>query len=301
MKQSEAEELLSCLPHGRTLFTYGKDWYAITLLKMALRRSASEQLRQSSFRNLFEKPRLRAWLGTLGKKSFTTEDLDLLCPDDAETYRLTAGLFSGWAQTTRKGKDAWNIVLQLNLNGDDARLMEKHVPDRSMDPFEWTCHPVHRGHHRTLAWARIDLDWDRGEALIEEIQNDRIREVRHAVERIKREKQKSIRISGQEMDSAFVLAYWDQRLRVSRQCWDEAMLCAAIRFIVEELGIHRIFYHSPLSSQRLKGFGRWSAPPVSIYTDLPKRFCFERTSELPAFVKVTKGRGRDLWMYSMTL
>ena len=40
-----------------------------------------------------------------------------------------------------------------------------------MDPFEWTSHPVHEGRHRTLAWARIDLDWESGEALIEEIQN----------------------------------------------------------------------------------------------------------------------------------
>lgn len=32
MKQPEAEELLSLLPGGRTLFTYGKDWYAVSLL-----------------------------------------------------------------------------------------------------------------------------------------------------------------------------------------------------------------------------------------------------------------------------
>ncbi len=299
MKQSEAEDLLSCLPGGRTLFTYGKDWYAVSLLKMALRRSAAEQLRQSGFRNLFEKPRLRAWLGTLGKKSFTAEDLDLLCPDDAETYRLSASLFEGWEQTSRKGKDAWNIVLQLNLNGHDASLMEKHFPDRSRDPFEWAGHPVHGGRHRTLAWARIDLDWNRGQALIEEIQNDRLREVRSAVERIRREKQSRIRIWGEEMDSAFVLNYWDQRLRVSRQCWDEAMLCAAIQFIVGELGIRKIFYHSPVSGQRLKNYGRYRSAPVSVYTDLPRRFCFEHTTELPGFLKVPKRHRKDLWMHRL--
>ncbi len=299
MKQEEAEELLSLLPGGRTLFTYGKDRYAISLLRMGMERACHEELKKTSLGRLFEKPQLKAWLGSLGKKAITPGDLDMLWPQETETYRLTAGLFEGWTQTTRKGDDGWNIVLQLNLNGSDAEWMERIQPDRGNDPFERTYHPIHEGRHRTLAWARIDLDWETGEALIEEIQNDRLREVRLDVDRILSQKLTTVRIWGVEMDANLILRYWNERLRLSRQFWDEAMLCAAIRFIVEELGIRRIWYHSPVSGARLKNV---EDAPVSLYTDLPRRFCFEKTAEVPRFVRRIKRRHRPgLWMHRLCL
>ena len=300
MKQLEAEELLSCLSRGRTLFPYGKDWYAVSLLRMAMRHSTLPQLKTTRLGNLLEKPRLRAWLGSLGKQSPTPADLDLLWPDETETYRLTAGLYDGWMQTSRKGKDAWNIVLQINLNENDARIMERKFPDRTDDPFEYRWHPVHEGRHRTLAWARIDLDWSSGEALIEEIQNDRLREVGESVAYIRRQGLKTVWLNGQHVDAAFVLDYWDKRLRLSRQWWDEAMLSAAVGFIVNELGLRRIYYHSPISGAKLKGDGAAKAP-TSLYTDLPKRFCFEKTNDLPTFLKRKRSHPGNLWMHRMCL
>jgi len=299
MKQHEAEELLSLLPSGRTLFTYGKDWYALSLLEMGLGRFPPEQLRKSTLARLLEKPLVKSWLGSLGRKDFTSADLALLRPGESETYRLTASLFSGWTQTTRRGNNAWNIVLQLNLNGDDAGWMERVFPDRRDDPFEWTGHPIHRGRHRTLAWSRIDLDWKTGEALIEEIQNDRLREVSDRVRHIRAQGLSSIRLRGAEVDAGFVLRYWEERLRLSRMWWDEAMLCAAIRFIVEELGIRRIYYHSPVSGSRLKHV---KDAPVSLYSDLPRRFCFEKTADLPAFIPKPRRKSRSgLWMHRLCL
>ena len=300
MKQPEAEELLSCLPAGRTLFTYGKDWYAISLLRMKLHHTGFSELKHSSMANLLAKPRVRSWLGMLGKKSVAPADLAMLYPEDAETSRLTTGLFSGWCQTSRRTNLAWNIVLQLNLNEDDARLMDKQFPVRDDDPFERYCHPVHRGRHRTLAWARIDLDWITGEALIEEIQNDRLREVRRAVERIRRNNLAEVPIYGENVSATFILNYWEKRLRISRQCWDEAMLSAAIGFIANELGIRRIYYHSPLSRAKLKRDGAADAPS-SLYTDLPRKFCFERTTDLPAFLKRRRRTGDGLWMHRLVL
>jgi hypothetical protein len=298
MKQLEAEELLSCLPAGRTLFTYGRDWYAVSLLQLAARYASMDALRGSHFANLFTKPRLRAWLGAFGKKSVTPADLALIVPDDAETYRLTAGLFDGWTQSTRRGSERWQIVLQLNLNEDHTRRVSRHFPE--CDPFEYRWHPVHGGRHRTLAWCRIDLDWECGEALIEEVQTDRIRMVRKAVERVRQDQLKEVRVRGQQVDAEWLMDYWDRRLRISRQCWDEAMLCAAIRFIACELGIHRIFYHSPISGARLKGGGAENAPG-SLYTDLPKRFCFERTEMVPSFVRRRRKHASGLWMHRMCL
>lgn len=299
MKQHEAEELLSLLPSGRTLFTYGKDWYAVSLLEMGLRHSKPEDIKQTTLGRLLEKPQVKSWMGKLGRKHFTSDDLAMLWPEETETYRLTADLFDGWAQTTRKGKDGWNIVLQLNLNNRDANWIERRFPNRSDDPFEWNWHPVHQGRHRTLAWSRIDLDWERGEALIEEIQNDRIREVADSVKYIRSSGLKKIRLNGVEVESEFVIQYWDERLRLSRQWWDEAMLCAAIRFIVHELGIRKIFYHSPISGSRLKNAGN---APVSLYSDLPRRFCFEKTRELPSFVRKPRRKFLNgLWMHKLCL
>lgn len=300
MKQLDAEELLSCLSSGRTLFTYGKDWYAISLLRMAMRNHTLAELKNTRLGNLLEKPRLRSWLGSLGKKSPDIHELALLWPDETETYRLTAGLFDGWTQTSRKGKDGWNIVLHLNLNESDARTIEKKFPERESDPFEYRWHPIHEGRHRTLAWARIDLDWNCGEALIEEIQNDRLRTVSEEVSRIRKYKLKTVNFNGEDVDAAFVLDYWDKRLRLSRQWWDEAMLAATVGFIVNELGIRRIYYHSPESGAKLKGYGAHNAPK-SIYTDLPKRFCFEHTTELPAFIKRHRKHPENLWMHRLHL
>ncbi len=299
MKQLEAEELRSCLPGGRTLFTYGKDWYAVSLLKLGLRQSSLQEIKQTPMARLLEKPRLRAWLGSLGKKSPTAGDLAMLWPDEAETYRLTLGLFDGWIQTSRPER-SWNIVLQLNLNEGDARMMERKFPNRENDPFELSYHPIHEGKHRTLAWARIDLDWETGEVLIEEIQNDRLREVSHYVARIQQNDLKTITLDGQEIDAAFVLRYWNGRLRLSRQWWDEAMLSAAVDFIVSELGLRTIYYHSPVSGARLKGGGANKAP-TSLYTDLPRRFCFEKTTSIPSFLKPRRKHLAGLWMHRLCL
>lgn len=43
----------------------------------------------------------------------------------------------------------------------------------------------HERFRDTLAWSRIDFDFDTGEALIEEIQSDWVRRVKHCVQSLK--------------------------------------------------------------------------------------------------------------------
>lgn len=284
MKRHEVDEVIACLPKGRTLYTYGKDWYAIQLLRREMQgEMAITELKKTSFGKLLNKPRVKRWLGSLGKSTVNAEDLALLWPDDSETFRLTLGRFDGCAQTSRRGKDGWNLVLQMNLNEADARFVEKAIPERSDDPFEWLCHPIHEGRHRTLAWARIDIDWDSGEALIEEIQNDRLREVKELLDFAQRKKESKIERWGVELSASFLRDYWKKQLRVARDVWDEAMLSAAIQLIVDELGIRRIYYHTHESGSVYKGVGAEDAPK-SLYTTLPKKFCFQKTQEAPRFL-----------------
>ncbi|MGB1129072.1 MAG: hypothetical protein ACPG4K_03395 [Haloferula sp.] len=285
MKHCEVEEVRACLPKGRTLFSYGKDWYAVELLKLALKGETSiADLKQSPFGRLFDKQQVRQWFGALGKNKVSRDDLDLLWPDSWESYRLRLDTYDGWAQTSRRGHHAWNLVLQLNLNETDARLMDEQLPERSRDPFEWACHPIHEGRHRTLAWARIDLDWASGEALIEEIQNDRLREVKSLLDYARARKLERVEQWGVKLETSFLVDYWERRLRHSRAVWAEAMVCAAIKFIVDELGLRRIFFHTPESGRTYKDYG-YSEPPRSVYTDLPRRFCFQQVDEVPEFLR----------------
>lgn len=294
MQLHEVEEIRACLPQGRTLFRYGKDRCALELLKLALRgETAVPALKHTAFGRLLEKPSVRRWIGSLGKTTVSPGDLDLLWPEEVECFRLTLDVFDGWAQTSRRGRLRWNLVLQLNLNSHDARMIEGHLGAGASDPFEWSCHPIHEGRHRTLAWARIDLDWNSGEALIEEVQNDRLREVRDWVDHIRSRRLDRVRIHGVEWPAAFLLEYWNVRLRLARAVWDEAITCAAIRLIVGELGIRRIWFHTPESGRLYKSIAG-SGPPRSVYTDLPRKFCFRPVSERPAFLQKARRRANDV-------
>jgi hypothetical protein len=71
--------------------------------------------------------------------------------------------------------------------------------------------------------------------------------------------------------------------------WAEAMLAATIWFLREELGIKTIFYHTFDSGCRLKGIED-TLPPRSLYTVLPKKFCFEETDRLPGFLALENNK-----------
>ena len=76
-------------------------------------------------------------------------------------------------------------------------------------------------------------------------------------------------------------------LKPYADCWDEAILTAAITFIHDELGIRKIYYHSAESGAKMKRI-RWDLPPRSLYSKLPKRFGFKKTQEVPEFLKEDK-------------
>ncbi len=63
-------------------------------------------------------------------------------------------------------------------------------------------------------------------------------------------------------------------------------MSAAIGFLVEEIGISQIWYHDSDTGVRMKRI-EWSKPPRSLYTKLPRSFCFEKTSQVPEFLMPT--------------
>ncbi|MEM7503978.1 MAG: hypothetical protein AAF417_18190 [Pseudomonadota bacterium] len=134
----------------------------------------------------------------------------------------------------------------------------------------------------TLAWARLDIDLERGEALIEEIQTDWIRKALFARRRALRARN-MFRVFGVPMQKHRVIRYVDSTLRRHEETWDEAMLSATIWFLRRELGIKTIYYHTYESGARIKNIS-FRLPPRSIYSKLPKRFCFRATDQRPGFL-----------------
>ncbi len=61
------------------------------------------------------------------------------------------------------------------------------------------------------------------------------------------------------------------------------MLAASLQFLFVELGISDIYYHHYESGCQLKSIS-CGKPPRSIYTDLPKKFCFGKTEQTPEFL-----------------
>ncbi|MBT2971012.1 MAG: hypothetical protein B6D72_16930 [gamma proteobacterium symbiont of Ctena orbiculata] len=62
------------------------------------------------------------------------------------------------------------------------------------------------------------------------------------------------------------------------------MLAATVDFINRELGLKQIWYHSWEVGNYLTRIKGDSLPPRSLYTALPKQFCFEQTDRLPGML-----------------
>lgn len=301
MDHHSIEEIIACLRGERTVYPYYRDRYSIGLLRQLSRHGRRAEplsvasLKKSPYAPLLQKPRVKAALAQLGHDPI--DDLFLAAHDHdpaQEYFVLTLDTWGserrpGWRyrQTSRPGL---NLVLQLNFSGDHDQRYGKLGCRQSL--FNYYGHPVSQSRN-TLAWARIDLDWASDCALIEEIQSDWIRSVAWLARRVERKL-----LAGRPATELIRYRCWDFPLAVAQaycayvqeryaSIWAEAMLWASIQFIREELGVSQVFYHSEQGGRLLKGI-RWSAPPRSLYTDLPRRFCFAPTCEVPPFLAEDK-------------
>jgi len=299
MESKDVEEIIACLPQGRSLFHYFKDYYALQLLGWAVGDGTTlERLRRGRFGPLLNKPLVRPLLARCGDGRLTTERVAGQWCEPSLPFLMTLGRWrgGGWNQTSRPG---WNLVLRLNFPLSHDRCFRKSLAKHyGCDDLNFGGHPVlrqgERSYYRhTLAWARLDLDLERGEALIEEIQNDWVREARdesRALDRCRRCTNPG-RYPGCRARLASI-DYLDRVLAPYAALWDQAMLSATLFFLVEELGIRDIWYHHWETGNALKGLsGRW-LPPRSLYTKLPRRFCFNLTDGIPQLLKTRSTRRR---------
>jgi hypothetical protein len=298
MDRQTADEVVACLVGERTLFHYYRDRYSIGLLRHLSRQQALSvaDLKQSSYAQLLQKPRVKSVLADMGGRQL--EEFHLASHDydaNQEAFVLTLDTWGSERGSDRRRKQTsrrgYNLVLQLNFcRQHDSHYQALGCTDAGLN---YRGHPVSR-RRNTLAWARLDLDWTSGTALIEEIQSDWIRRVAWLAERVAYRLQSGKKLSDEislygvrcSLQTAqdychFVLARY-------AAIWAEAMLWAAIAFLREELGLSRIYYHSADSGRLLKGI-KGNLPPRSLYTDLPRKFCFAAGAEAPEFLLRDKG------------
>ena len=279
MTSELAREIIASLPTGRTLFPYHRDRYALQLLRAAFPGGESVvNIKRSRFHGLLHKPAVRTLIAKLGRNHITPKDLESGWPHNHQTYRLTLGQWPepderwdrDYHQTTRRGT---NLVLRLNFAVSHNRELNRITRTDIADYNDCSIHPIEKRQNLTLAWSRIDLDFDTREALIEEIQTDWIRDARRWA-----------RGSRHGEHAARFRKYRDTIMKPHLPIWDEAMLSATLWFLIEEIGIRSIFYHTAKSGSRFKRID-CSHPPRSVYTDLPRRFCFQSTCNGPLFIR----------------
>ena len=284
MDLADVKEIIDCLPKGKTRFYYFKDRYALLLLSLIVDGETSKKsLRRSSFSNLLDKELVKEAIKRSRGSRLSAETFEGFWPSRYECYFLTLGIWGSkrgyWQQTSRPG---YNLVLQLNFSSAHDEPYRKLIDPEDERPFSFYSHPIARNSMHTLAWSRLDIDLRRGEALIEELQTDWIRDALDARRRAIRASD-TIDFYGVEMQKDRVIRYVDSVLHRHQETWDEAMLSATIWFLRKELGVRTIFYHTYESGARLKGISV-RLPPRSVYSRLPKRFCFKPTDERPAFL-----------------
>lgn len=260
-----------------------------------------EDIKQSSCKRLLDKPIIKKILQQHGCRSLGPQELGSLWPASYQCYLLSIGAWGArqrWQQSYKQtSRPGWNLVLQLNFSEQHTCSYTRLVKPDEGHPFHCESHPIARNGKHTLAWARLDIDLEKDEALIEEIQTDWLRMARRSRQFIERVKDfDSIEkdhlpyyIRGIGGTSEDLKNYYDRELKPHTEIWEEAMLAAVIWFLKEELGITTIYYHTFDFGCKLKGItGR--RPPRSLYTRLPDRFCFEKTERGPSFMQEKMGR-----------
>ena len=287
-------EIVACLPQGRTLFSYQRDQYAFMLLGYLLGTGRSlPAIRKGQFAPLFDKPSVRTYFAQRGGLNATKSELECHYAPEASLWRLTLDQWgdvqSDWRenQTSRKG---YNLVLQLNFTGLHNAVFDREVGACVNKFLHWQFHPVSSA-HRTLAWARLDLDLETGEVLIEEIQTDYVRLVNRysrieklpswQFDRLCRRHQKAYAKAG-ALQTA-IQNYRDIYL-LDAKIWDEIMLAATLEFCIKELGCRSVYFHQFQCGALLKHING-QKPPRSLYTKLPRRFCFTPTESGPEFLR----------------
>jgi hypothetical protein len=305
MKHEDVKEIISCLGGEKQVFHYFKDRYCLDSIDYAMVRQEKSAFKVSEIKSgklgrFLSKPIIKDRLKYFGTGEIQQSELALLWPESRESFVLGLDCWGkaerGWDQTTR---NQCNLVLQLNFSQQHIKEYLRLVkPNDSYGPFEYRGHPISRRDRKTMSWVRMDIDFDTNEVLIEEIQNDWLRNARRVLNRLRKRREKAPQTKPNQVNRFIDANYEELEQYVENvltpydKIWAEASMTAAINFIRKDLGINNIYYHSFETGIQIKQV--CGKPPRSMYTKLPKQFGFELGSEAPKFIAEDKNSKRYL-------
>lgn len=324
MELKEIEMIRQCVDLDRKPFSYFKDRYAFWLIAQKLAHYENSQLcmaeiKKSDFGFLLNKKEVKHFSANLKGKILSSNQLVSYWPStyfDFEWELGTWGEFisrhrkDAWLQTSRPG---FNLVLRLNFSlQHDISYYNLLKPIEKIGPFGSDSHPISKKRN-TLAWARLDIDLNENELLIEEIQTDWLREAKTFLDIFQEMEQKKEDPNThwafkEEMQSDFkrFKRYYTQVLNPYYAICYEAMLLSVLDFSLNELGISNIYMHHFDTGNKLKDL-TYCKPPKSLYTKLPRSFGFKLTQEPPKiiaeypYLKKMIRRSKNLRWYNLQL
>lgn len=285
------DEIIACLPKGKTHFRYFAGGYVPKLLGMLpVGDMPVRDLKKTRFARFLDNPIIKPLLANSGNGYLHKTDLQNLWREPSLPFLLSVDRWDGrknraWNQVSRLGE---NLVLQLNMSNQHSQLFKQWVSPEDEYRFNYDCgHPVQSEQNNTmfrdtLAWARIDLDFDNNEALIEEIQSDAVRNIADFQKQF-------LQCGCSVCKTRLKYMNW---FKPYAKCWTEAILIASIWFIKQELGIEHIYMHTARSGWKVKNMDKGWLPPKSLYSDLPRKFAFKQTWAAPEFLLKTKSYQR---------
>lgn len=309
MKTQEINYIKYCLENSDKSISYFKDKYALQLLSHKFEdNSKLSDIRQSEYSKLLDKQVVKNLTQGFGNGLWNSNQANNYWPANQSYFSYELASWgeeskwrkSGYFQVSRPEK---NLVLQVLFGGNHNNKFNRILGANLQEHLTYKLHPVH-AKQNTMGWARMDIDLDRGEVLIEEIQNDWFRLLKGLklqFEEIVAGRRQATDLF-EEVGMVRLQNYIDY-IRPIMRIWDELVMSSVIEFIRQELGIKIIWYHTFDTGNNFKELNSYSnKPPVSLYTKLPNKFCFQLNQEGPEMLrncqylkKYFKKRNKNEW------
>lgn len=288
-------------------FPYYADRESAWLLAQLMRADATvAQVRSAAEGKLLDRPLVKPLVAGCGGMLRQRDVLALAHADKAMAWRHVSSAslaaldpvyasawqdftlsFAAWGGTrhwrdNQLSRPGVNLVVQLGFPTEHAQIFGRYFDQNMRRKLEYSGHPIREDGPPTLAWARLDVDLETGTALVEEVQCDWIRFVRW-------EKMRRAQNGAQDREMRVLIAYEQALLRHYAKSWPRVMLLAALYLLREELGVRDVWMHQHQPGAVLKNV-QGGLPPRSLYTDLPRAFCFAPTRDAPAFLEKPRRR-----------
>ena len=295
MNKNEIKWITSCLP-DKMIYPYFKDKYALELLQLAFPESTKmATVKQSKFGRFLNKSLVRELIATCGSGQIDFNKVGTVWREDTSFLRLT---MSQWGDVQRwkngnyhqVSRPALNLVLQVNFDSAHDHCFYQTIGKENQGYFGYVDHPQH-DKLNTLGWLRLDINMETGEALIEEVQSDWVKQAARYKRNLKTQpKDEDCECLACQRPKALEL-YLNQ-FKPYMKLWDEMILSAGIWFLVKQLGLKKIWYHSFETSKHYKMMPDYSLPPKSVYSKLPQRFGFDKVQKAPELITECKALGK---------